>query len=1167
MLTSALALLPLVLVEDEEPLPPSPFDRILELEIAADAPSLSEGGGPTVVAEYEVEFEGSLHVWAISELDLQLEIEDAVAGTPLASDDDSGGGTVPYAKLEVAQGCQLAVFVSTPVGEAGSLTLHLMAAPESDATRAAAERGREALAQYEELRERKDFEAARELLSSALDDVLGTPGAERSEQIANVSEHLGYWAGRVGGVSTAYRGQAWTLRQRVRSRPPDHTDLLRVQLNLAGACLSRRDLPRARELYEHVHAARERLLSAEHTDLLRAKTNVAVVRKEMGEYQGARELFAYIHAVRERQLPADHPDLLRAKLNLAATRTKLGDLLGALELEEEVHATRERLLPADHPQLLSIKHNLAVTLKELGDLSSALELFEHVHAVRERLLPAGHRDLLVVKLNLARIRGKIGDLRGALELKEHVHAMRESSLDADHPALLESMRSLAVTRLALSDWRGAQKLFEQVHATCERSLPPDHPDLFAAQLNLAVTLKRMGDHRGALELEEHVHAARERLLPADHPHLLITKQNLAATRKALGDPAGALELEVLVHTARERLFPPDHPDRLRTALALARTCKELGDSQGLYAACTSLLEGQVVAAQGFGELAPRVARSAALRGLQRLEDALALSDSPQLETSESLHRALLRTLECLRLASTSSPEISRAARRVPELGAALADLARIRRDLAAASQGPSTTAMGIGAEEVEKWRRHLVDLADERDRLQRVIRVQLEELGMRSEMPTVPELASALEDDTALVSFLRYRRHLEDPDTQAIHEVDSLLAFVLTPDGEVRRVELGPAAELEELVAGWRARLGEPIERGVAVQSTGEDAELSAGRSLRARVLDPCLEALGEGRPRALSVVPDEFLYLVPFDALPGDGRDRVGDLLEVRIETSVARLARPKRSSEASGTLVAFGGIAFDAEGIGSPEPCAFTATPPMPGIRSGAPKSFRPLLQSRFEVEAACVLYESLRDGEAQRREGAEATKSELFALSSSARYLHLATHGWFVPESETLSMIDSAERTDEALRRTLSRTEDTLAGYLPETLCGLALAGANHGQDERGRVPGILTAEELATLDLSNCELAVLSACETNVGKRRAGQGIQSLQTSLHAAGVRTAITSLWKVDDAATRKLFEIFYTKLWEEGLEPAEALWQAKLALRGEGHPLRDWAGWVLTRG
>ena len=41
----------------------------------------------------------------------------------------------------------------------------------------------------------------------------------------------------------------------------------------------------------------------------------------------------------------------------------------------------------------------------------------------------------------------------------------------------------------------------------------------------------------------------------------------------------------------------------------------------------------------------------------------------------------------------------------------------------------------------------------------------------------------------------------------------------------------------------------------------------------------------------------------------------------------------------------------------------------------------------------------------------------------------------------------------------------------------LCGLALAGANLPEDALGRAPGSITAEELAALDLSNCELAVL------------------------------------------------------------------------------------------
>ena len=140
-----------------------------------------------------------------------------------------------------------------------------------------------------------------------------------------------------------------------------------------------------------------------------------------------------------------------------------------------------------------------------------------------------------------------------------------------------------------------------------------------------------------------------------------------------------------------------------------------------------------------------------------------------------------------------------------------------------------------------------------------------------------------------------------------------------------------------------------------------------------------------------------------------------------------------------------------------------------------------------------------------------------------------------------------------------------ENRVTGMAPMLLCGLALAGANQPMNSLGRRPGILTAEELCSLDLSSCDLAVLSACETNVGIRSAGVGIQSLKAALHAAGVRTAVTSLWKVDDAATRKLMELFYTYLWMDEMPKAKALWKAKKALRDEGHPVRDWAAWVLS--
>jgi CHAT domain-containing protein len=484
-----------------------------------------------------------------------------------------------------------------------------------------------------------------------------------------------------------------------------------------------------------------------------------------------------------------------------------------------------------------------------------------------------------------------------------------------------------------------------------------------------------------------------------------------------------------------------------------------------------------------------------------------------------------------------------------------------------------------GAAELDGWRAELLRKSDDRDRLEKGLRARVTGSGEVLAV-TAAEVARGLEPGSMLASFLRYTRRFEmDPKT---HEkpppTDSLLAFIVTPDARVRRVELGASAEIEGLVACWRVSVGRPLlasplaaagpdeGRGVGALVSGGSAEgeLALGAKLRERLLDPCLAALGDEQVTAVHVVLDDFLHLVPIDALPWKDGKRVGDVLELHLETSAWRLIAPSKPP-GKGHLVAVGGVDYDAEAPeDAPAAVAEAAALPVAELedRAGAVGRLETLAQTLAEVEELAALFEAEGGEHSMVLEGARATKSALYELAPKARYLHIATHGWFAPETFT-SMIDSAEQASE--RERFARAEEDVRGFAPETLCGLALAGANRGASSAGRVPGILTAEELAGLDLSNCELAVLSACETNVGLRRAGQGIQSLQGALHAAGARTAITSLWRVDDAATRRLMEVFYTKLWVEGLGKVDALWQAKMALAAEGHPLGDWAGWVLS--
>jgi CHAT domain-containing protein len=111
----------------------------------------------------------------------------------------------------------------------------------------------------------------------------------------------------------------------------------------------------------------------------------------------------------------------------------------------------------------------------------------------------------------------------------------------------------------------------------------------------------------------------------------------------------------------------------------------------------------------------------------------------------------------------------------------------------------------------------------------------------------------------------------------------------------------------------------------------------------------------------------------------------------------------------------------------------------------------------------------------------------------------------------------------------------------------LSGLALAGANRRESapDDGE-DGILTAEEVASLDLSGVEWAVLSACETGIGQVQAGEGVLGLRRAFEVAGARTLILSLWPVEDAAAREWMRGLYEGRLE-GLTTAEAVRQASL--------------------
>ena len=349
--------------------------------------------------------------------------------------------------------------------------------------------------------------------------------------------------------------------------------------------------------------------------------------------------------------------------------------------------------------------------------------------------------------------------------------------------------------------------------------------------------------------------------------------------------------------------------------------------------------------------------------------------------------------------------------------------------------------------------------------------------------------------------------------------------------------------------------------RGIRVTRVNENEEedqAPAGADLYRllwRPLEPHLAGIEK-----IYYAPAGLLHRVAIHALPSDEHNFLLDRFQLYRLSSTRQLATGLKDAEQkTRSVTLFGGIDYDYayEPSGNwlrPEGReAVAGQPSLQPDRSALRDSWGPLPGTREEVDSLHHLLTSA-GVESRTFVEKEATEEALkFEIESgSARdVLHLATHGFFFPDSEP---------------RTGPSSLSFKSADNPLIRSGLLLAGANHtwqgSQAPSGREDGILTAFEVANLNLQDIRLAVLSACETGLGDIRGSEGVYGLQRAFNMAGVDKLIISLWKVPDQETVELMEAFYSK-WLAGKDLHTAFYEAQQQLRSRYAPYY-WAAFVL---
>lgn len=655
---------------------------------------------------------------------------------------------------------------------------------------------------------------------------------------------------------------------------------------------------------------------------------------------------------------------------------------------------------------------------------------------------------------------------------------------------------------------------------------PLFPDLKGSE---GYCLYEMGSKSEGLAMVEQALKAREAIHSPTDTEIVGTLRNLADLYRMEKRFTEAQRLAERAVAIDRKAYGPLHPEVAEKEALLARVLAEAGETK---ASLELALDAERIARDhltlSVATLPEREATLFTLKRVSALNIAVSAAVDAQGDTVAPVFDAVVRSRAIVFDELASRHRVMGSASEDSEL------VAKLSEDLRAARERLARLAMSSR----DRSEQRLQEALEGRDAVERKLAAASVQYRRRAagKSAGLKEVAAALPEDTVLVSFVRFG-HVSPG---SIEDTDEYAAFLLTK-GVPALVSLGAALEIESAVDGVRSKLAaEAAAPGMAMKRNEAAYRVSAEK-LRKLIWDP-IDRHVTGAKR-IFIVPDGALHMINFAALPEAGTDsrylvERGMLFHY---LSAERDLVTEASLDPAGVgLLAVGNPSFNRPELArgkapgrKTDTLAGNNRPVFRGARSSCSAmqtmQFAELPSSAKEVENISRLWKRdvIGSGDVIELTGELAGPERFKAMAPGRRTIHLAVHGF-------VAGMDCA---------------DPLRNENPLLLTGLALAGANwRGGNQTGE-DGILTAEEIASLDLRGVEWAVLSACDTGLGKATRSEGVFGLRRAFQMAGAHTVIMSLWPVEDKVTTDWMQVLYEKRLSRQMDTANSVRAASVEM------------------
>lgn len=891
----------------------------------------------------------------------------------------------------------------------------------------------------------------------------------------------------------------------------DHPEIATSLNNMAAIYQSQGQYSTAEPLYERSLKIYEKAFGSENLEVASSLNNLAELYKAQGYYAKAEPLYQQSIAIRERTLGADHPEVAKSLNNLATFYQVQGLYPKADPLYRRSLAILEKSLGADHPEVAKTLNNYAALYKVQGQYAKAEPLYQRSLAIRIKALGSYHPAVATSLLNLASLYQVQGQFAKAEPLFQKALSIQENTIGDKHPDFANSLESLASLYQMQRQYDKAEPFYQRSLAIHEAVFGPNHFEVATSLNNIAFFYQEQGRYEKAEPLYQRSLAIREKALVPDNLDIAQSLNNLAGLYQSQGKFALARPLFQRSLSIYERHLGNSDPNVARS----------LNNLTLLYHSEGKIDQAVETFSHGLDIEETNLAHNLILGTEQDKRDYLG-TFSRTTNYSISLHlQSANHNLNAANLAFTTV--LRRKGRVLDVLGQ---NTQQIRQRLDSSLHQEFDELIALRTQVAKSVFQQNLSNGQRQEQYQalqqraQALEVSLSRKSVDFQQVTQPisldRVRAAIPQKAALVEFIQYQPYNPNADPATRWDEPHYAAYVLQAQGDVKWVDLGSVEEMRPLI--------ETFLKVIKDQRKSVDQVKEASRKLDARLMQP-VRALFKQQPEQLLIAPDSALNLIPFAALVDQDNQYLLEHYHISYLTSGRDLLAVHDTSVKAQAPLIVANPNFD-----NPQSLKPTVVAAKNRGRAGHSEELALLTFGALPATAQEAAEIMPLLPYSQSFTGSEATET-LVKQTPNPSILHLATHGFFLRNEGT----------------TMGETQTQLFNVEnPLLRSGLVFAGFNNRRS--GMDDGVLTALEVAGLDLRATQLVVLSACETGLGDIANGEGVYGLRRAFTIAGAHSQLMTLWEVSDDGTRDLMIRYYQAL-TQGQGRADALRDVQLAM------------------